>query len=100
MTHKISQEKLEQLRNQKDEYETKFDLKTEQIQIIQESTIDFMEDPTYLSLIERRDFYERKLQQINEVLDNYELIKNEGNDSIIKIGSRIKIVNHTHEHEF
>lgn len=98
--HQISTAKLEELQNLMVEYTKKYDQKVEQIEIVRDSTIDFQMDPTYQSLVERRDCYQNKLDEINEILSNYQIVQQEESYSSAQIGTKVKIINHSHAHEF
>lgn len=98
--HKISESKVQELLQQKADYSQKLARKHEQIQEIISSTIDYAEDPTYASLMERKECYERKLSQIDSVLLNHEIVMGDECCDRADIGKRIVIKNHTHTHEF
>ncbi|MCA9382163.1 GreA/GreB family elongation factor [Candidatus Dojkabacteria bacterium] len=98
--HQISATKLAELQTLQKDYAKKYSQKVEQIEVIRSGTIDFQMDPTYQSLIERRDCYQNKLNEIEEILSNYELIEQEDYYSVAQIGTKVKILNHSHSHEF
>lgn len=98
--HQISTAKLEELQNLLIDYTKKYNQKVEQIEVIRNGTVDFQMDPTYQSLIERRDCYQNKLDEINEILSNYQLVQQEESYSSAQIGTKVKIINHSHSHEF
>lgn len=98
--HKISESKVQELLRQKADYSQKLARKHEQLQEIISSTINYAEDPTYASLMERKECYERKLSQIDAILLNHELVFGDDCCDHAEIGKRIVIKNHTHTHEF